>query len=94
MRLLLAEDDEALRSVLKRGLRENGYVVDAVERGDDALHLLGMYDYALAVLDWRGQVTIEVPTRQRLLDVALSVHERDPTALLSLGRDRDNPPSA
>ncbi len=54
MRLLLAEDDHRLRSLLERGLGENGYVVDAVERGDDALHLLRLYDYAVAVLDWRA----------------------------------------
>ena len=32
MRLLVAEDDPGLRSVLERGLREHGYVVDAVDR--------------------------------------------------------------
>jgi len=67
MRVLLAEDDPALRSVLERGLRENGYVVDAVGRGDDALHLLGLYDYALAVLDWRmpGQPGLDVIAEAR-----------------------------
>ena len=53
MRLLIAEDDLALRSVLERGLSEHGYVLDAVDRGDDALHLLRIYDYAVAVIDWR-----------------------------------------
>src|SRR5258708_15260265 len=53
MRLLLAEDDVRLRSLLRRGLIENGYVVDEVERGDDALHLFRLYEYAVAVLDWR-----------------------------------------
>lgn len=42
MRILVAEDDAALRSVLERGLRENGYVVDAVADGAAALrHLRG-----------------------------------------------------
>lgn len=53
MRLLVAEDDAALRSVLTRGLRQNGYKVDAVERGDDALDLFATGEYAAAVLDWR-----------------------------------------
>jgi DNA-binding response OmpR family regulator len=53
VRILLAEDDLPLRSVLVRGLEENGYVLDAVERGDDALHMLRLYDYAAAILDWR-----------------------------------------
>ena len=49
----MAEDDAALRSVLERGLRENGYVVDAVADGAAALSYLRPYDYDVAVLDWR-----------------------------------------
>ena len=53
MRLLVAEDDPGLRSVLERGLREGGYVVDAVADGEEALAFLRTYDYEVAVLDWR-----------------------------------------
>jgi DNA-binding response OmpR family regulator len=53
MRVLVAEDDGALRSVLERGLRENGYVVDAVGDGGAALRHLRAYQYDVAVLDWR-----------------------------------------
>jgi len=53
MRVLVAEDDPGLRSVLERGLRENGYVVDAVEDGQQALAYLQSYAYAVVVLDWR-----------------------------------------
>ena len=53
MRLLVAEDDAALRSVLGRGLTKHGYVVDATDRGDDALLLLEVNDYAAAIIDWR-----------------------------------------
>lgn len=53
MRVLVAEDDPGLRSVLERGLRENGYVVDAVTDGAQALRYLRTYEYELAVLDWR-----------------------------------------
>lgn len=49
----MAEDDPALRSVLARGLREKGYVVDAVADGTAALRHLRVYDYDVAVLDWR-----------------------------------------
>ena len=49
----MAEDDRGLRSVLERGLRENGYVVDAVADGEWALRFLRTYDYEVAVLDWR-----------------------------------------
>src|SRR5581483_635233 len=53
MRVLVAEDDPGLRSVLERGLRESGYVVDAVPDGDEALVFLRTYDYEVAILDWR-----------------------------------------
>jgi DNA-binding response OmpR family regulator len=53
MRVLVAEDDSALRSVLERGLRENGYVVDSVGDGSAALRHLRAYEYDVAVLDWR-----------------------------------------
>ncbi len=53
MRVLVAEDDPGLRSVLERGLREHGYVVDAVADGDEALSYLRSYTYEAAVLDWR-----------------------------------------
>ena len=53
MRVLVAEDDPGLRSVLERGLRRSGYVVDAVPDGDRALLYLRSYDYEVAVLDWR-----------------------------------------
>ncbi|MHB8243905.1 MAG: response regulator transcription factor [Acidimicrobiales bacterium] len=53
MRLLLAEDDPGLRSVIERGLREAGYVVDAVTDGQEALAFLDTYEYEVAVFDWR-----------------------------------------
>ena len=63
----MAEDDAALRSVLERGLRENGYVVDAVADGSAALRHLRAYDYDVAVLDWRmpERTGIEVVTQAR-----------------------------
>jgi two-component system, OmpR family, response regulator len=67
MRVLVAEDDPGLRSVLERGLREHGYVVDAVVDGSDALSHLRSYQYEVAVLDWRMPNTtgIEVVTAMR-----------------------------
>jgi DNA-binding response OmpR family regulator len=53
MRLLLAEDDSGLRSVLVRALEEQGYIVDAAADGEEALHLVAQHQYALAILDWR-----------------------------------------
>jgi DNA-binding response OmpR family regulator len=39
--------------VLERGLREEGYVVDAVANGDEALDYLRTYEYAICIVDWR-----------------------------------------
>ena len=63
----MAEDDPGLRSVLERGLREQGYVVDAVADGTAALSHLQSYDYEVAVLDWRmpGTTGIEVVRTMR-----------------------------
>jgi DNA-binding response OmpR family regulator len=53
VRVLVAEDDAALRSVIERGLQESGYVVDVVCDGQSALSYLRIYDYEVAILDWR-----------------------------------------
>jgi DNA-binding response OmpR family regulator len=53
VRILVAEDDQGLRSVLARGLREHGYVVDAVADGAEAVTYALTYDYEVVVLDWR-----------------------------------------
>jgi len=53
VRVLVAEDDAGLSSVLARGLRECGYAVDAVADGEEALAYLGAYEYDVLVLDWR-----------------------------------------
>ena len=60
--MLVAEDDSGLRDALARGLRENGYVVDAVPDGQTAVQFLRSYDYEVAVLDWRipGKSGLEV----------------------------------
>ena len=78
MRVLVAEDDPGLRSVLERGLREQGYVVDAVLDGSDALSYLRSYSYEVAVLDWR------MP-RQSGLEVVKTMRARgDRTPVLML----------
>jgi DNA-binding response OmpR family regulator len=53
VRVLVAEDDPGLSSVISRGLEENGYVVDAVSDGTTALSYLRSFDYDVAVFDWR-----------------------------------------
>jgi len=85
MRILIAEDDRGLRDVLQRGLREAGYVVDAVQDGEAAEAALLREDYELAVLDWRmpGRTGVEVIERIRranvLTPILLLTARDDPT---------------
>ena len=62
MRVLVAEDEAGIRDLLVLGLEEQGYFVDAVDRGDDAIDMLKFYEYDIAVIDWRmpGAEGIEV----------------------------------
>ena len=66
MRVLVAEDDEGLRSVLERGLRESGDAVDAVGNGELALRYLATYEYEVAILDWRMPKVSGLDVTQRL----------------------------
>ena len=50
-RILLAEDDSAMRSYLTRALEQAGYFVDAVDRGTEALPLLERHRYDLLLSD-------------------------------------------
>jgi two-component system response regulator ArlR len=51
MRLLLAEDEKELSKALTAILKHNGYSVDAVYNGKDALDYLLSGDYDCAILD-------------------------------------------
>jgi two-component system OmpR family response regulator len=51
MRLLIAEDDTKLATALARGLRADGYAVDIVGTGDDALFNARVYAYDAVILD-------------------------------------------
>ncbi len=51
MRLLVVEDDEKLARVVSRGLRHEGYAVDVVHDGDEALRHAAVWDYDGIVLD-------------------------------------------
>lgn len=51
MRLLLVEDDARLAEKFSRFLMSEGFAVDVVSDGEDALHLGLTQDYAAAVLD-------------------------------------------
>ncbi|MCU0774461.1 MAG: response regulator transcription factor [Ideonella sp.] len=51
MRLLLVEDEPALRTPLRAGLADAGYAVDEADNGRDALHLGLTEPYDAIVLD-------------------------------------------
>lgn len=51
MRILLAEDDVAIRESVKSRLEDKGYLVDAVDNGADALYCGEEYPIDLAIID-------------------------------------------
>jgi two-component system, OmpR family, copper resistance phosphate regulon response regulator CusR len=51
MKILLVEDDRKTAAYLRRGLQENGFVVDHAAEGEGGLHLATSTDYDLVILD-------------------------------------------
>ena len=93
MRVLVAEDNQGLREVLARGLREHGYAVDAAADGQAALAFLSAYDYAVAVLDWRmpgvsGLEVLQAMRRRGLATPVLMLTARDAPADRVTGLDQ------
>ena len=84
MRILVAEDDPGLQSIIALGLREAGYQVDVVDRGDDAIDQMKWYEYDVAVIDWR------MPGAEGIDVLAWARRNDRPTALLMLTA-RDTP---
>ena len=51
MRILLAEDERDLRNIIERKLVDEGYSVDAVGNGEEAMDCLAVADYDGLILD-------------------------------------------
>lgn len=51
MRILIVEDEPKTAAFLRKGLSENGFIVDVAKTGPDGLHLARTGEYALVVLD-------------------------------------------
>jgi heavy metal response regulator len=51
MRVLIVEDEQRIAAFLKRGLQEEGYAVDVVYNGNDALDWAVAAEYDVIVLD-------------------------------------------
>ena len=75
IRILLAEDDEVMRSYLDRALTRSGYDVSAAATGGDALDLLqsGTYDLLLTDIVMPEMDGIELAQRAQELDPAPKV---------------------
>ncbi|NOJ83360.1 MULTISPECIES: response regulator transcription factor [Myxococcus] len=52
MRLLLVEDEERMANLLRRGLGEEGHLVDTCRTAEDALDQAGEVAYDAIILDW------------------------------------------
>jgi DNA-binding NtrC family response regulator len=50
-RILVVDDEESIRSLLKTGLSELGYVVSLAENGEEALHLLEKGSFDILIID-------------------------------------------
>jgi heavy metal response regulator len=51
MRILVVEDEKKVASFIKKGLQQEGYAVDAVHDGQDALQSATSFEYDLIILD-------------------------------------------
>ncbi len=51
MKILIVEDEHKTAAYLRRGLEENGFVVDTAPRGDDGAHLAQTGSYEVIILD-------------------------------------------
>lgn len=51
MRILVVEDEKKIATFLQRGLKECGFVVDVVHRGDEALEIILTRHFDAVVLD-------------------------------------------
>jgi two-component system, OmpR family, copper resistance phosphate regulon response regulator CusR len=51
LRILIIDGDSQTALFLKKGLTENGFIVDATTRGDDGLHQATESEYNLIILD-------------------------------------------
>ena len=98
MRVLIIEDESKTAEYLRKGLSENGFLVDVASDGDEGLHLARELPYALLIVDvmlpLRSGWEVLGELRQRGVDTpTLFLTARDSIADrvrgLNLGADDD-----
>ena len=92
-RILLAEDDDAMRTYLERALEKAGYVVDSVDRGTAALPLLEArrYDLLLSDIVMPEMDGIELAQRCNEISADTKVMFITGFAAVTLKANRDQP---
>ena len=78
MRILVVEDEKKIATFVQRGLRECGFVVDLVLRGDEALEILLDNHFDCVVLD------IMLPGRDGLSILRILRDRSDPVPVIIL----------
>lgn len=92
-RILLAEDDDAMRSYLERALENAGYAVDSVDRGTAALPFLerGGYDLLLSDIVMPEMDGIELAQRCNEISPETKVMFITGFAAVTLKASREQP---
>ena len=92
-RILLAEDDDAMRTYLERALEKAGYAVDSVDRGTAALPLLEerRYDLLLSDIVMPEMDGIELAQRCNEISAETKVMFITGFAAVTLKANRDQP---
>lgn len=92
MRILVVEDDRKVASFLKKGLREEGYVVDVAADGSEGLLKAKLHEYDLLLLDVMlpGRTGVEIVRELRAGEAQVPVlllSARDSREDIVLGLD-------
>ena len=85
--ILVVEDERDVKDLICLHLKREGYAVDAVENGEEALRLLQSQPYDLAVVDWMlpGLSGLEICKRMGSKVPLLMVTARADTSDIVLG---------
>src|SRR5688572_23934744 len=75
MKILLVEDEPKLNQFVKKGLEQNGYSVDSVGNGSEALEMAAVTNYDLVILDLMlpGQTGFQVLENMKRFNIKMPV---------------------